>query len=299
MPASIETGHAPGDTDAFETRGNDVTTPKLAISIMVAFVVLTIFGAYLSPISVDVRSYFRPAVKTFLSGGDAWTVQGFHSPPWLLPFLLPLALPDSLGRGIFLALTVLVSVWALRRMGVKGYESILFLTMPLWIFEMMAGNVDWLSLLGMTLPLPIGLPLMLLKPQFALGVIVMRLWHTWKTEKGRGAMVAVAPTLVLVFLSLALFGTSWVRAFTSATASGAASLFPWGVPLGVFCMAMALWKNRMEFAYPVGPLLAPHISGYTWQVVFLSLVKDRFRMTVVWIVLWVFWFIIIVTDYSG
>lgn len=276
-----------------------MTTPKLAISIMVAFVVLTIFGMYLSPIGVDVNSHFRPAVKTFLSGGDAWTVQGFYSPPWLLPFLLPLALPDSLGRGIFLALTVLVSIWALRRMGVIGYESILFLTTPLWIFEMMSGNVDWLPLLGMTLPLPVGLPLMLLKPHFALGVIVMRLWHTWKIEKGRGVMVAVTPTLVLVFLSLALFGTSWVSAVAGATAPYGISIFPWGIPLGVFALLVGLRESRMEFAYPVGPLLAPHVTPYTWNVVFLSLVKYRFYMTVAWIVLWVFWFILIVTNYSG
>ena len=227
---------------------------KTAAAVL-AFLVLVGIGALISPTAIDIDRFFRPAVQAVFSGIDPYQVEGFFSPPWLIPFLTPLLLPDSLGRGLFLALTILVTVWALRCLEADLLPAALFLTTPFWVIEMMSGNVDWLPLLGISLPLPMGLPLMLLKPQFAIGVIFFRLWQTWKEGQGRGVVRAVWPTVLVMGISFLIY-PHWLQSLTGAMSPAAQAyglrFFPWSVPIGFFALIYSVREGRIKAAYPVG-----------------------------------------------
>lgn len=138
---------------------------------------------------------------------------GFVNPPWTVLFLLPLQ-PFSLGGGVMLQLIIffVCLVGLIHRFGGKTpfWTMLIVVTSPLALDNAIELNIDWLVCLGLLVPPAYSAPLLLVKPQLALGYLLSFKWE----DLIRWLMVL----LITITLSLMIWGNwlpAWVRNITT------------------------------------------------------------------------------------
>jgi hypothetical protein len=114
-------------------------------------------------------------------------------------------------------------------------------------------NVDWLVLLGATLPPPFGLWLVVVKPQVGAGVV---LFWILRREARWYSLALVGAALLLNY---ALLG---IPSMTSAGAQ--ASVFPLGLPVSALLMWWAIKKADIAYALPSSAFASPYYSMTSW-----------------------------------
>lgn len=237
------------------------------------------------PYAIDWAETFRPAVLSALDGQSPYTVQGFVSPPWVLPILLPFALvPESLGRAALFVASIAATAYALRRLGASPVHTALFMLSPMWFHMALNGNIDWIPLIGFTLPAAWGIPIVLIKPQMGAFMVVFWAIEAWRRAGWREVVRVFAPLVALVALSFAVFGP-WpekVIEFGGASRSFNASLWPMSLP--VACVALVYILSRgaraRDVAMSSSTLLSPHVMFHSWQVALLLLIREPRRYMV-------------------
>lgn len=65
------------------------------------------------------------------------------------------------------------------RLKKKIWAAAALLFSPFVIGNASTGNIDWLVVIGLILPRPIGLFLLLLKPQLTAGILLLWLLEAW------------------------------------------------------------------------------------------------------------------------
>lgn len=148
------------------------------------FLIALIIAQFL-PQGVDWQRTFRPATLALLQGKSPYlsssTLSPFANPPWLLILFIPLViLPPSIGYALFFLFSILGFAWAAIRMGADKITLIAVLFSPPVLHSLLNANVDWIPLLGFTLPPQIGIFLLLIKPQMGLIVVLWWLIQTWQ-----------------------------------------------------------------------------------------------------------------------
>jgi hypothetical protein len=217
-----------------------------------------------SIVGYDWIGSFRPATLTWLAGGDPYLHTGgvpFVNPPWLLPFMAPLALlPPSVGA------------WALNALAVTGIVALCvryrrpWLALPLTLsFPMLVllyhAQVDGFVLWGLALGGPLGLLLLLAKPQTAGLVVLLWLWQAFRA----GGLVGVVRLVwwpALVMLGFTLFYPQWLAFTASATrqtGAGGYNFFPLLVLPGLVALAVGLWRERASLLAAATVMVAPYL----------------------------------------
>lgn len=234
----------------------------LAALSLVALAVL--MNTAILPNMVDWRQGYRAFALTALRGQSPYNTGNFYNPPWALLPALPLALlPEKIGGALWFALGLAGFAMAGHRLGAGPVSLGAFLLSPFVILNQLNGNIDWLPMLGFTLPPPIGLFLILLKPQMGLGLAVY-----WAVEalQRRAFWRTVAPVTLAFTLSLALYG-AWPlqtgRVLNVAQAHNT-SLWPWGAPVGLALLALAFKQRAPRWAMASGPFLSPYLLLHSW-----------------------------------
>jgi hypothetical protein len=221
------------------------------------------------------------------------------NPPWTFWLVWPLLkLPVCQVGALRLLILLAVTALALRRGGGKWEVLALATSMPL-LYLTANGNIDWLAGLAFLMEdKGLALAFLLIKPQVGLFAAL-----AWLRKSGWRILL---PAAGVALLSLAVYG--WWPAEALANLRGMegvgltrvawnASLFPWGVPLGLW-LAWQAWQKSDEF-YGVSAtlLLSPYYGHYT-TAIWYALALTRFNKTplgrmglaLFWLGTWVWYF---------
>lgn len=226
------------------------------------------------PTAIDWEVIFRPATMAMVNG-QTLSNYLFFNPPWLLLVLIPFAvLPAALGRWLFLVATFFAFGIVARQLKIKPLGLMLFFLTPFALDSLAWGNVEAIALLGLAMPLPFGLLLLVLKPQITLGVIVFLLWRVFQSHDPKKIVTTLLPLAIVLMGSIALYGTWWSQTLTYmqyASSSMNLALFPLGIPIGLILLIQSIRTQDIRFALACSPFFFPVVTPPCWLVVFLAL----------------------------
>lgn len=243
---------------------------------------------------------FDPAGRMILQGHSPYDQPLFLNPPWAALILLPfVVLPPALGRGLVLVLTVVSIGYTAWRLHAPKLALIALLLSPTAIGALLAANLDAFAVPGIFLPAAWGLLLLMIKPQVGAGVAVFYLVDSWRQKGLPGVFRTFAPLALLAVLGALLFPI-WIQRMIGKPANvWNRSIFPFGIPVGLAFLWLAIRTNSKYLALAAAPFLSPYLTFYTYLVVQIGLldpgVEKYIRRDVLQIILCVFlWAIMLI-----
>lgn len=235
---------------------------------------------------------FQQAVQLILNGYSPYLQGHFFNPTWaLLPWLPIAALPGNWPGVAWTIITLIGIAIALRRMGFTASRSILAIAAPFAAVSLVAGNVDWIVLLGATFPPMIGVWLVIIKPQIGLGVIGWWILKWYRRGEWHRVFWLIAPVTLVLMLQNAIVGPHPMPAN-----SGFTPLAFVGWPIGLWLLVKTWRTERRDTALAAMPFLSPYLN-ITSFIAWLPLVMRQSRRVTIlcsaagWIALIVFWWL--------
>jgi len=225
---------------------------------------LPIFILVVGLLLVGMVRYYPPAVDweyTFAATASHWrdpyAIETFTSPPWLIALLPHAWLPLAWGNALNLCLNILMIALVIRRFNGGWPLMLLVYTSPPFLDLVRTNNVDWIPLLALLLPPMWGLPILALKPH-TLGAVAL-IWWKRSTQKIR----LITPLLVVVALSLLIWGMWPLKIQTLGDVSWNFAPWPFGIPLGIYMLYRAYRTDDEFLAAASTPFLVPYIAPYS------------------------------------
>ncbi len=254
---------------------------------LLAIVVLGLMVVFLPP-GIDWHNVFIPATREFLAGRSPFGVNGFYNAPWvLIPFIPLVILPEQLSRGIIAFATMAGFGFTGSRLGGKLPAIALILISPLVIHNVLTGNVDWMVVVGYTLPPQIGLFFLAIKPQIGSAVALFWLVEAWRNKGFKEVIRVFAPVTIALIITFILYGF-WPLHFQESTAfTWNASLWPLSIPVGLALVAASLRKRKINYAMGASPCLTPYLTFHSWSSALLALVQSLPELAAAVIGLWI------------
>lgn len=236
---------------------------------------------------------FYRAAQSVLHGQSPYTLN-FFNPGWALLFIMPLTLfPLSSATALWCAASFAGIVVALRRFRVAWSRIALWLiASPLGLVMLLWGNLDWLCILGATLPPVVGIWLVMLKPQIGIVVALVWVYQAWRARNWRGLILLTVPISLMLIAQLAVWGIPRAVGLPSV-----ATVWPWGVLLvALGLMTRRLRVERIPDALLIAPLLSPYVNPISWSAALPWLCQRGRRATLIllvaaWIVFAAWWWI--------
>lgn len=241
-----------------------------AILISLAYIII--------PSAIDWKDGFRPAAIAAISGESPYEAPGtgFFNPPWVLFLFVPLSLlPIKLG-GFFLTLVGFFSyLYISQRFNRNPIVIAAFILSPPVMLDLAYANINWLVILGYLLPSPIGLFLVMLKPQVGLGVIIYWFVEAWCKGKVREVIRVFGPVTLAYFVSYLVFGPWFLKAPSLFGSLWNANFWPLSIPFGFLILFRSLSRRNIRYAYSAGPFLSPYVAIYSWSTALVSLLPNK------------------------
>lgn len=269
---------------------------KIANNRIVVFVVGIVLAVLLfigvatiwSIVGIDWKETFYPVARAVLDGKSPYIVPTFRNVPWTVLPLLPFALfSETVGGILFFLATYVAYGWVAYKLKASPIALIAFLISPPVFYGMRMLNVDILVLLGFVLPAPIGLFLVIIKPQMGLAMVIFWFVEAWRNGGIRAVLRTFTPVTVVTLLSLVFFG-NW-QAGRQSDLSGSfwnASLWPWVLPIGLALVMLSLRDRRKELAISASPFLSPYLAYHSWAGALLGLIQRDFELVTVVVGMW-------------
>jgi len=252
------------------------------------FLLALVVGAVV-PEQIDWVRTYRPATRELIALRSPYSVQSFYNPPWILIPMIPMALlPDSLGNGVLFVVSFCVIIYSAIRMGAKPVSLLAFMLSFPVIFLLLFGQIDWLVLLGFTLPPPIGLIFILSKPQIGIPYAVFIFVESWRSGGVKQVICNFSPLTIMLMVSFVLFGY-WVRPLEPhiLTAIYNLSLWPTGIVIGLVFLVKAIHKRNKGLSIVAGPFLSPYVGVHSWTVSILAILSQKWETIAVAIGSWI------------
>ncbi len=243
---------------------------------------------YLDWSGVDWWLAYYPAGNLLLHGADPYQIPNFHNPTWALLPLLPFVLMGKTAGGIAVFFVNLFSfAFIAFRLGAKLPAVLMLVLSPFMFYTVYFDNIDWLILWGFILPAPMGLLLVMLKPQAGIAVALYWAYAAWHDGGWRKLVVLFSPLVGALAMNFAIFG-NWLRPTSDHLTNGPynQSVFPWSVPIGVLLLFLAIRFRKQHLSISASPFLSPYLNMGSWTVVFVGLVDNAWLMPVAFIVSW-------------
>lgn len=262
--------------------------------LVAAIIAACLTYARLSHNAVDWMLVFRPAADHLIHGRNpyaALNVSGstmwFFNPPWaLLPVLPTVWMGETGGRAYMLAVSIFAVLFICYRLQLRpGAMLLVLFSLP--VLNMLRfGQLEWLVLLGLVLPRPLGLFFLLVKPQ--VGAIVALVWayEAWRDEGWYGAYKLIGPVVIAYFLSFMAYGFWLADMFHAPVVGANISVFPWLVPVGLFVGWVALRKGDDRLALGSAPLVAPYVSPTSLTGMVVALARNERLLAVYFVAHW-------------
>lgn len=223
-------------------------------------------------IGVDWKGTFHPSTHALLRGENPHQY-GLQNPAWVLFPLLPIALlPKELGAAVIYVLTFCGYGYVAFRLRKKIWAATALIFSPFVIGNASTGNIDWLVVIGLVLPRPIGLFLLLLKPQLTAGILLLWLIEAWQKGKAAEVFRVFGPVTLALGIEMALFGLWPVTNVGVRLADPYnASFFPFSLFIGIPLLWKALKDKNEKLAITASPFLPPYLTMHGFGVALLGL----------------------------
>lgn len=255
----------------------------------IGLLALGIVAYFVLPNPVDWTISYRPATLALLSGRSPYTELPFFNPPWILLPLIPFAiLTYRLGVSAFFVTNLVVFYYISQRMAARSIARIaLFCSFPV-IVCLLFGQIDGLVLLGLFMPRPLGLILLLAKPQMGAAIAVFWLVEAWRAGRWKQVATTIAPVAVLFLISLALYGL-WPLQLDMKdmfVATFNTSLWPGSLMIGLPLLVHALRHRKESFALMAAPFFSPYVTPQSWSVALVGLMPYELEMVAASLASW-------------
>ncbi len=229
------------------------------------------------------------AVQAVLHGGDPYAVPTFFNPVWVSYILVPFALMGEFaGRLALFAASLMIFAALAWRFGANARATFALLMSPLVFWSASSGNIDALALAGLLLPAPIGLFLVMLKPQLGIPIALYWLVQAWKSGGVRRVIGTFAPVSIALIWNFLAYGVVYGNhSVAGPDPQWNAAVFPYLVPFGLFLMWRAFRQGQIEKAAGAGPLLSPYVSLTSPVAVQLAFVRSEAGMWITTVAVWV------------
>jgi len=245
---------------------SDIRRKRFLVLIGGALLVCTALAvALFLPELIDWTRSYRPATLLLASGHSPYEIKSFTNPPWVLIPLIPIALlPSRIGGGVLFVVSLCALVFAAIRMGATPLSLIAFIVSFPVFFMLLFGQIDWLVLIGILMPPPVGLFFVLAKPQAGIAIAVF--WLVEALRKGglRQALAEFAPVTLAFGLSIAVFGFWFLDTPPGmVTAKYNFSVWPLSIPIGMVFLVSALRGRKKELSILASPFLSPYVAPHS------------------------------------
>lgn len=224
----------------------------LALAILLTAVVFDRAISFFLPQEfTDWKTVFYVAGQRPLQIYDAGEWQhAYNNAPWLAWLLVPFSMFSVAGGlALWLTLSILVTIWGLKRDGPDLFTMLLVLCSPGFFRLVAHGQVDAFIYLGFVLlqeqslrRQQLGLLLMAMKPQVLGFGALVHLVHSpqrwW----------IIAPTAVLTLITFIFYGFWPIHILQNSQwvldACFNISPWPYGIPVGLVLLGIGLWKKN-------------------------------------------------------
>ena len=257
------------------------------MSILFVFVLMSVAVYMFLPMGMDWQNTYRPAALHALRIESPYLVSIFHSPPWTVLPLIPLALlPIHVGFAVNFSLSMAATAYVAYRMGAKPLAILaLLLSYPV-LFMAAYGQIDWLVYLGFLMPPQLGLFFVLIKPQVSIGIVLF-----WGIEAFRcGGIKQVFrmfwPVSLALGISFLFWGNWFSSSFTEIDRGFNASFWPQSIPIGIVLLFHAIRKRNAHLSISSSPFLSPYLAPHGWGVALLGLSSSQLECIVACLAVW-------------
>lgn len=202
---------------------------------------------------------FRPAALHWTDPYyEGWRI---FNPPWMFPFLYPVALmPPAVGGGLLMLISVIAVAWYVR----SPVKTIFVICSISMMGLMTLGQLDAFLLFGLMLPRGFGIPILLLKPQGVFLTILPRL-NRW----------SVLFTASVVGLSALVWGFWWIHIWgNQPNVNVNISLFPYSVVPGLILAFYGLKRKSDALLCVASLCIAPYFMAHSMLPAVASLIKE-------------------------
>jgi hypothetical protein len=215
---------------------------------------------------------YYPAARGIFQGHSPYEQLPYSNPPWAALLLTPFAiLPRELSRGLILVCTAAALIYLAWRLHAPRIAVIAMLLSPTAIAALLVANLDAFVILSVFLPPTWGLFGLMLKPQVGMGAALYDLIAAWREHRVSGVIRMFAPILLVSAVSALLFPV-WIERMVQLTSNGwNRSIFPYGIPLGVFALWYSIRKRNVFFALAAAPFLTPYLTFPSYLAVQVGL----------------------------
>jgi hypothetical protein len=265
----------------------------LWVLIAVLVVVFALVAGFFLPPGVDWSSTFRPATLAVITGGNPYQLSNeapYAGAPWGMILLAPFALlPEHIGRGFLFVGSLLAFAYAAYRLIGRRIVLIFFLLSPPVLHSLINANLDWIHLIGYTLPPWIGLFFLAVKPQMGIVVAVFWLVEAWRIGMWGGIMKTFSPVAIAFLISLVLYGFRPMNMLKvdEHTTWWNASLWPMSIPVGLALGVAAIRQRKIQFAMAASPCLSPHVVFHSWSAALIAIVSSTPKTIAAVVGLWI------------
>jgi hypothetical protein len=247
--------------------------------------------------ALDWIENYRPAALAIWHGASPYTIDHFFAAPWAVIPLIPLALlPYAMGRWCLLIAGLCGFAYTAYRLGARPLTLAFFLLSYPVLADLTNGNIEWLAMLGFVLPPQIGLIFVLIKPQIGIGITIYWLIEAYQL----GGIVQVGktslPLMIVTSLSFLVFGF-WPLHFLDTLAMARkietdnsiyynASLWPFGLLIGLALLGISLIKKQKNLSIMAGPFLSPYALISTYATSLLAWIDKPWFFFPAWLITW-------------
>ena len=272
-------------------------TKKYQLAILIIGIILLVFLSWvvgsIIPEQIDWIRTYRPAIRELLAFRSPYRIKSFFNPPWILIPMIPFALlPDKIGNGLLFIVSFCVIIYSAVRMGAKPLSLIFFLFSFPVVFLLIFGQIEWMILLGFTLPPQLGLLLVLSKPQISIPYALFWLIESWRIGGIKQVLRVFFPVFSLFILSILFFGL-WFRNIDSNIIHAIYnfSLWPYGLLIGFPLLVYGLFRHKEKFSVFGGPFFSPYVAVHSWATSLLAILSFHWASIVASVVSWIMYFI--------
>ena len=267
---------------------------KITTLIILIAILTFVLSTSLPDLGYDWTHTYRPAALAMVHGESPYSVDIYYAAPWAVIPLIPIALlPEKLGVAFMFLIGLFAFAYIAYKLNPKPIVIILFMLSAPVVGCLIWGNIEWMPLLGIVLPAPIGLIFAAIKPQVGIGLILYWIVHLMKTQGLVGTVKAFLPVTIITLLSFLLYGF-WPLRFqdtlalsNNSTAQYNISLWPYGIFAGIWLVYKSLQHKKTETAIAASPFLSPYTLQYTWVTVLAGVAHAPVELLLVSIGLWI------------
>ncbi len=251
-----------------------LTRRTLVIVLLAGLFVLIAFLAARLP-TADFYSNFYGPVRNDLLGHPLYESNMYVYAPWGIIPLIPFALlPPLAAHGLYFAACLYTLVYIAWRLHASPLAIAAFMLSPTAIGALLVGNLDPVVISGMLFPPMIGLLILMIKPQIGAGVGLYYLIEFVRTKRWLEGLKTFSPVAAGYALALVFVPIWYVRVINTPANVWNRTLFPYGVPLALFFLWLALRHRNPYFALASTAFFVPYLTFYTYIIVQIGLLHE-------------------------